>query len=156
MVLPVELAAKKSPIELQRLNAADSNAMVTLTDLAFPGFFRSRTYEMGTYYGAWLDSREESGQLIAMAGERLTLDGYTEVSAVCTHPEHRGKGLAANLIERVARDHVEQGVVSFLHVAAANTKAIELYRRLGFAETRRSMLTRLARPEVVDGGAPLM
>jgi ribosomal protein S18 acetylase RimI-like enzyme len=150
MVLPVELAAKKSPIELQRLNAADSNAMIALTDLAFPGFFRSRTYEMGTYYGAWLDSREESGQLIAMAGERLILDGYTEVSAVCTHPEHRGKGLAANLVERVARDHVEQGVVSFLHVAAANTKAIELYRRLGFAETRRVTLTRLARPESLE------
>ena len=130
MVLPVELAAKKSPIELQRLNAADSNAMVTLTDLAFPGFFRSRTYEMGTYYGAWLDSREESGQLIAMAGERLILDGYTEISAVCTHPEHRGKGLAANLIERVTRDHVEQGVVSFLHVAAANTKATTSWRNM--------------------------
>jgi ribosomal protein S18 acetylase RimI-like enzyme len=146
MVLTVELAAKDSPIELQRLSAADSNAMVALTDTAFPGFFRSRTYEMGTYYGAWLDSREESGQLIAMAGERLTLDGYTEISGVCTLPEHRGKGLAVSLIERVARDHVEQGVVSFLHVAAANTKAIDLYRRLGFVETRRATLTRLARP----------
>lgn len=68
MVLPVELAEKSPPIELERLNAGDSDAMVALTDVAFPGFFRSRTYEMGTYYGAWLDSREKSGQLIAMAG----------------------------------------------------------------------------------------
>jgi ribosomal protein S18 acetylase RimI-like enzyme len=147
MVLPVELAEKASPIELQRLSGADLDAMVALTDVAFPGFFRSHTYEMGTYYGAWLDSRDRSGQLIAMAGERLTLDGYTEISGVCTLPEHRGKGLAANLIARVARDHVEQSVVSFLHVAAANTNAIELYRRLGFVETRRPTLTRLARPE---------
>ena len=147
MVLPVELAGKSSPIELERLNAGDSDAMVALTDVAFPGFFRSHTYEMGTYYGAWSDSREESGQLIAMAGERLILDGYAEISGVCTHPEHRGKGLAASLIARVAQDHVEQGVVSFLHVAAANTNAIQLYRRLGFVEVRRSILTRLARPE---------
>ena len=147
MVLPVELAGKSSPIELERLNAGDSDAMVALTDVAFPGFFRSHTYEMGTYYGAWLDSREKSGQLIAMAGERLILDGYAEISGVCTHPEHRGKGLAASLIARVAQDHVEQGVVSFLHVAAANTNAIQLYRRLGFVEVRRSILTRLARPE---------
>jgi ribosomal protein S18 acetylase RimI-like enzyme len=147
MVLPVELAEKASPIELQRLSGADSDAMVALTDVAFPGFFRSHTYEMGTYYGAWLDSRERSGKLIAMAGERLTLDGYTEISGVCTLPEHRGKGLAANLIARVARGHVEQNVVSFLHVTATNTNAIELYRRLGFVETRRVTLTKLARPE---------
>jgi len=147
MVLPVELAEKASPIELQRLSGADSDAMVALTDVAFPGFFRSHTYEMGTYYGAWLDSRERSGKLIAMAGERLTLDGYTEISGVCTLPEHRGKGLAANLIARVARGHVEQSVVSFLHVTATNTNAIELYRRLGFVETRRVTLTKLARPE---------
>jgi predicted GNAT family acetyltransferase len=146
MMLPAELAMKASPIELQRLSGADADAMVALTDIAFPGFFRSRTYEMGAYYGAWLDSREESGQLIAMAGERITLDGYTEISGVCTHPQHRGKGLAPYLIARVARDHVEQGVVSYLHVAAANTNAIELYRRLGFVETRRPILTRLARP----------
>ncbi|MEA3177311.1 MAG: hypothetical protein QOI59_834 [Gammaproteobacteria bacterium] len=146
MMLPVEIAMKASPIELQRLSGADSDAMVALTDIAFPGFFRSHTYEMGTYYGAWLDSREKSGQLVAMAGERLSLDGYTEISGVCTHPEHRGKDLAANLIARVAKDHIEQGVVSFLHVAAANTEAIELYRRLGFVETRRPVLTRVARP----------
>ena len=144
MVLTRELDAKPSAIDL--LSAADADAMVALTDIAFPGFFRSHTYRMGTYYGVWLDSRDESGQLIAMGGERLTLDGYTEISGVCTHPDHRGKGLAANLIARVAQDHVEKSVVSFLHVTASNTNAIELYRRLGFVETRRAMLTRLARP----------
>jgi ribosomal protein S18 acetylase RimI-like enzyme len=146
MVLTRESAPTAPPIELQRLTPNDADAMVALTDVAFPGFFRSHTYEMGTYYGAWLDSREQSGQLIAMAGERITLDGYTEISGVCTHPDHRGKGLAATLIARVAQDHAEEGIVSFLHVAANNTNAIELYRRLGFVETRRAVLTRIARP----------
>jgi ribosomal protein S18 acetylase RimI-like enzyme len=150
MVLVTELAGKTSAIELERLTAADSAAMVALTDIAFPGFFRSRTYEMGAYYGARMSGLEASGAgvsapLMAMAGERLVLEGYTEISGVCTHPEHRGKGLAASLIARVARDHREQGVVSFLHVAAANTHAIDLYRRLGFVEVRRVTLTRFAR-----------
>jgi ribosomal protein S18 acetylase RimI-like enzyme len=146
MVLATELVEKASPIELERLTGADSDAMVTLTDLAYPGFFRSHTHEMGAYYGAWLDSREKSGQLIAMAGERLALDGFTEISGICTHPDHRGKGLAADLIARVARNHFEQGVVSFLHVTATNTKAIDLYARLGFVEVRKVTLTKLARP----------
>ena len=148
MVLNAALEEKPSAIKVERLSAADSDAMVALTDIAFPGFFRSRTYEMGAYYGSWSGARDANEQLIAMAGERLTLDGYTEISGVCTHPEHRGKGLAANLIARVARDHREQGLVSFLHVAAANTHAIDLYRRLGFAETRRIILTRFSRAAV--------
>jgi ribosomal protein S18 acetylase RimI-like enzyme len=143
MVLNAVLEEKPAPLRFERLTSVDSGAMVVLTDIAFPGFFRSRTYEMGTYYGAWLD-----GQLIAMAGERLALDGYTEISGVCTHPGHRGKGLAARLVARVARDHREQGVVSFLHVGAANTHAIDLYRRLGFVEARRITLTRLSRAAV--------
>ena len=146
MVLTRELPMRPSPIELQLLSEADADAMVALTDVAFPGFFRSHTHLMGTYYGAWLDSRDQSGQLIAMAGERLTLDGYTEISGVCTHPDHRGQGLATNLMARVAQDHLEEGIVSFLHVVADNTNAIQLYRRLGFVETRRSFLTRIARP----------
>lgn len=148
MVLTTELAEKPSTVELERLSPDDSAAMVALTDVAFPGFFRSRTYEMGAYYGAWPDSREASGQLIAMAGERMALDGYTEISGVCTHPEYRGKGLAANLIARVARHEREQGVVSFLHVSATNTHAIDLYRRLGFAHIRMITLTRFSRPAI--------
>jgi ribosomal protein S18 acetylase RimI-like enzyme len=153
MVLTTELAEKPMTSKLERLTADDSAAMVALTDIAFPGFFRSRTYLMGTYYGARMDGPQVNGvqasgptaPLMAMAGERLALDGYTEISGVCTHPEHRGKGLAANLIARVAAAQRQQGVVSFLHVASANTRAIDLYRRLGFVESRRVMLTRVSR-----------
>lgn len=157
MVLTTELAEKESPIAVERLSAADSPAMIALTDVAFPGFFRSRTHEMGAYYGARWDCTlpDESGPrasvggssppLMAMAGERMALEGYTEISGVCTHPLRRGKGLAANLIARLANDHQRQGVVSFLHVSAANAHAIDLYRRLGFAEARTITLTRFSR-----------
>jgi ribosomal protein S18 acetylase RimI-like enzyme len=145
MVLTGELSEPRSGPRLERLTAADADAMVALTDVAFPGFFRSHTHEMGAYFGVWLNDDRNTGQLIAMSGERLALEGYAEVSAVCTHPEHRGKGLAAQLVARVARHQREQGAVSFLHVTATNTNAVELYRRLGFVEARRWILTRLSR-----------
>ena len=100
--------------------------MVGLTDIAFPGFFRARTGEMGTYYGV-----REVGELVAMGGERLMPGRYTEISGVCTHPEHRGKGLASKLIWQLVRDHRRDGFVSWLHVTATNMNAIALYRRMG-------------------------
>lgn len=121
---------------------SDENAaeMVALTDIAFPGFFRPRTCEMGAYYGV-----RQHGELIAMGGERLVLDGHHEISGVCTHPAHRNKGLAANLIWQVVRDHRRQGVESFLHVASANQRAIRLYLYMGFEIRRTVTLHRISR-----------
>jgi len=116
---------------LRELGAADAPAMVALTDVAFPGFFRSRTYILGRYFGIEID-----GQLIAMAGERLALPGYREISAVCTHPAHTGKGYAANLIQHLIRVQAAAGLRSILHVGQANHRAISLYERLGFTRTR--------------------
>ncbi len=109
------------------LGAQDSPEMVELTTLCKPGPFGTRTHELGTYLGI-----RREGRLIAMAGERLKVPGYTEVSAVCTHPEHTGKGYAAALMMEVMRLIRERGETPFLHVREANTRAIELYNRLGF------------------------
>jgi predicted GNAT family acetyltransferase len=95
---------------------------------------------MGSYYGV-----RSEGELIAMGGERLTLDGYPEISGVCTHPAHRGKGLAASLIWEVATKHRRDGDVSWLHVNAENHNAIELYKRMGFNTVRKVKLHRLVR-----------
>jgi hypothetical protein len=88
------------------------------TDVAFPGFFRSRTCEMGSYYGVRSD-----GNLIAMGGERITLDGYPEISGICTHRAHRGQGHAASLICHLGRNHRRAGPVSWLQVSAENHHA---------------------------------
>ncbi len=127
-------------IEIARLSGANAGEMVALTDLAFPGFFRRRTCEMGSYYGVRSDD-----ELIAMGGERLMLEGYSEISGVCTHPAHRGKGLAASLIWRLVRDHRRAGLVSWLHVGAANRHAFDLYLRLGFEVVRTVTLHRVGR-----------
>jgi predicted GNAT family acetyltransferase len=114
--------------------------MVALTTLAFPGFFRQRTCETGSYYGV----RSPSGEFIAMGGERLKL-GFTEISAVCTHPSFRGRGLAAAIIWRLVREHRKESVVSWLHVASVNRRAAELYLRMGFEEIREVTLHRVLR-----------
>jgi predicted GNAT family acetyltransferase len=104
---------------------------------------------MGTYYGV-----RSGGELIGMAGERMMLDGYPEISGVCTHPAHRGKDIARNLIARLVRDHRRDGLVSWLHVGAENQRAIELYLRLGFKLVRKLTLTRVSRHSLPVAGEP--
>ena len=101
--------------------------MLELTALTKPGPFGSRTHELGTYLGIRCE-----GQLVAMAGERLKVPGYTEVSAVCTHPEHTGKGYARVLMTEIMRSIGERGETPFLHVRLDNVRAVEIYERLGF------------------------
>jgi GNAT superfamily N-acetyltransferase len=109
----------------------DAPAMVALTDLAFPGFFRSRTHQMGTYYGIRINN-----ELVAMAGERLAVPGFREISAVVTHPAHTGRGYATLLMNRLLQDHAAAGLKSFLHVSEHNSRAIAIYQRMGFVVLR--------------------
>jgi predicted GNAT family acetyltransferase len=110
-----------------RLGAEDAPEMVELAKLTKPGPFALRTHELGTYVGIRCE-----GKLVAMAGERLKVPGYTEVSAVCTHPDHTGKGYARVLMEEVMRGIGERGEIPFLHVRRDNTRAVALYEWLGF------------------------
>jgi len=142
MVLPEEVAPPTPALGIVPLSSNNASEMVALTDLAFPGFFRSRTCEMGSDYGV-----RSEGELIAMGGERITLDGYPEISGICTHPAHRGRGPAASLIWHLARNHRREGLVSWLHVSAENHHAIELYLRLGFTLARKVKLHRLCRSD---------
>jgi ribosomal protein S18 acetylase RimI-like enzyme len=135
----LEPAAAETPV-IRPLSAADGPAMVHLTDVAFPGLFRPRTYVLGRYFGIEID-----GELIAMAGERFAVPGFVEISAVCTHPAHTGRGYAARLIKHVLLYHADGGVRSFLHVAQNNARAIALYDRLGFHRTRAVHVHRLRR-----------
>jgi ribosomal protein S18 acetylase RimI-like enzyme len=126
--------------EIVPLSCDDAPEMMELIEIAFPGFFRSRTCQMGPYSGV-----RENGRLIAMAGDRLVTDKLREVSGVCTHPEHTGRGLATQLILHKLREHRERGFGSFLHAAASNTRAIPIYERLGFVHTRQFHLQRVRR-----------
>jgi ribosomal protein S18 acetylase RimI-like enzyme len=110
-----------------QLGEADVPEMLALTKLTKPGPFATRTREMGDYFGIRKD-----GALVAMAGERLRLPGFAEISAVCTHPEHLGQGHARRLIALLLERIQGRGERAFLHVREDNTRAVELYERLGF------------------------
>jgi predicted GNAT family acetyltransferase len=109
------------------LGEEDAADMLALASLTEPGPFFSETWRMGHFIGV-----RESGRLIAMAGQRMRVPGFTEVSAVCTHPDHRGKGLAGKLMRVIVDRIVCEGDAAFLHVYPDNSGAIGLYDALGF------------------------
>ena len=118
------------------LGAADVAEMLELVAETEPGPFLSRTIELGDYLGIRCD-----GALVAMAGERLRLDGWTEISAVCTKPAHRGRGLAAQLVGALISAIQLRSESAFLHVLSTNTTAIRLYEELGFRVRRTATVT---------------
>jgi ribosomal protein S18 acetylase RimI-like enzyme len=122
-----ELAEPADGREILELGAADAADMIELTELTKPGPFARRTHELGTYLGIRVDRK-----LVAMAGERLKVPGYTEISAICTHPDHTGRGYARVLTTEIMRRILARGETPFLHVRHDNRRAIELYERLGF------------------------
>jgi GNAT superfamily N-acetyltransferase len=138
MIYPEDLALPDAkPFEIEPLDCYHGPEMVALTDVAFPGLFRISTCKMGSYYGIRVGD-----QLVAMAGERFVMDPIREISAVCTHPDHRGKGYAAALMRRVMEDHRRDGNISVLHVVTTNP-AYNLYLNLGFQTLRRVDVHRL-------------
>jgi predicted GNAT family acetyltransferase len=126
--------------EMIALSDADGAEMLALATLTRPGPFFARTHQLGDFFGV-----KAGGRLVAMAGERMKPDGFTEVSGVCTHPEHRGRGYAGALMRRVAGRILARGETPFLHAYASNRGAIALYETLGFSLRREVLMTRLTR-----------
>src|SRR5260370_36302360 len=115
--------------------------MLALTELTRPGPFSKRTPELGSYLGIY-----EPGQLVAMAGERIRFPGYAEISAVCTHPDHRGRGYASSLVSALIQRITRRDETPFLHVRRENVEAIRVYEKLGF-NTRRNLNFRIVKRE---------
>ena len=122
------------------LDESDAAEMLALATLTKPGPYRARTHELGDFIGV-----REGGRLVAMAGERMKPEGFAEVSAVCTHPDHRGRGYAGALMRQVAARMLARGETPFLHAYASNTGAIGLYEALGFRLRREMVMTVLVR-----------
>jgi len=114
-------------VDAVELSADDVPDMLGLVAIARPGPFLRRTIEMGEYLGVREDNR-----LVAMAGQRLHLSGFCEISAVCTHPDHRGRGYAGALTTMQAELILARQETPFLHLAPGNDVAMRLYERLGF------------------------
>lgn len=131
--------AVQPDFEILPLGEADAPQMLELATLTRPGPFFRRTHQLGPFVGVKVD-----GRLVAMAGERIRAEGFGEISGVCTHPDHRGRGYAAALMTRVAERVFARGETPVLHSLADNAGAIALYQRLGFALRRELTFTVLA------------
>lgn len=134
------VTALPEDVALRPLTSEDVPAMRELAELTEPGPFGKRTIELGAFFGLF-----GAGRLLAMAGQRLRLPGFVEVSAVCTRPEARGRGYASVLMSEVMAHIVRGGSIPMLHVFAANESAIRVYEALGFRQ-RRSLHLAVLKP----------
>lgn len=127
---PIDIAITENIVPLQ--SEAQKKELFDLINLVQPGYFRPKTTELGNYYGIYQDD-----MLIAVTGERMKMNAYTEVSAVVTHPAHTGKGYAKQLIAHTCNKIVEENKTPYLHVVESNVAAIGLYEKLGFYTRRK-------------------
>lgn len=136
-IVGVQMVHKKqvpydfSSISIVPLHEKNIDEMVALATLTKPGPFATRTIDFGYYYGIF-----ENGKLVAMAGQRMHVARFNEISAVCTHPDYLGKGYATALTQHQVNLIYEQGYQPFLHTRGDNDRAIEVYKRLGFEISR--------------------
>jgi GNAT superfamily N-acetyltransferase len=124
--------ASRSPLpegdaDIVALGASDVAEMLALVELTKPGPFRLRTVELGTYIGI-----RDGGRLVAMAGERMWVGTFRELSAVCTHPDAQGRGYARALIARVVNRMLRAGETPFLNVENSKGHVVDLYAALAF------------------------
>lgn len=130
MVCTMPLVVTEGP-EILPLSEAHRADVLALTALVYPHYFRPRTMEMGRYFGIY-----QEGRLAAIIGERLGTDTFTEMSAICTHPDFNGRGYARRLTAMLTNDTLERGRTPFLHVSHENTRAKQLYEQIGFRHRR--------------------
>lgn len=113
--------------EIVELSETHLDDLLGLVKIVYPEYFKKKTASLGKYYGIF-----KNNQLVAVTGERMKMNDFTEVSAVITHPEHTGKEYAKQLVTHTANAILDKQDTPFLHVSAANFKAIQLYEKLGF------------------------
>lgn len=134
---PFPFADEEGILNLASVDAAEMLALAALTK---PGPFLPRTHELGQFMGI-----RDGGVLVAMAGERMKIPGFTEVSGVCTHPDYQGRGLGRRLVQAIAARVSARGETPFLHTFANNVGAIRLYEKMGFELRSKMFITVLRR-----------
>ena len=139
MICLVEITIKLGATVIQ-LSDAEADQMTALTKLVMPGYYKHDTKLMGDYYGIM-----DNHQLVAMAGERICLNGLTEISAVVTHPAFTGRTYAQQLVAQVVNKNIAAGIIPFLHTGHTNERAIRMYEYLGFKKRRLINFTKIKR-----------
>lgn len=118
--------------EIIQLNTDKKADLIELVNLVQPGYFKEKTPLLGNYYGIY-----KNHKLVAVTGERMKMNAFSEISAVVTHPDFTGKGLAKQLVAFTANEIFKEEKLPYLHVAETNIGAIKLYEKLGFTTRRK-------------------
>jgi len=95
-----------------------------------------RIQKLGQFLGI-REQGSEGSKLVAMGGLRLHLPGYREITTVATLPGHEGRGYATAIVRALIDRIRSRGDRPFLTVRNDNTRAVEIYHRLGFKERTR-------------------
>lgn len=81
---------------------------------------------------------EEAGELVAVAGQVSEPSGAAHLLSVCTHPDHRGRGLAREVCTRIMSAAIADGApMLVLEMYTANEAGRRAYSALGFVERGR-------------------
>jgi len=131
-----------------RLGAERVPQLLELVSLTQPGPFGARSVELGQYFGVL-----DEGRLVAMAGERMAAGAFTEISAVCTHPDFQGRGYARRLVAKLVRFELQRNQTPFLHVMHDNGHARRIYERMGFRHYNELPVRVVSRRDVPPKGA---
>lgn len=131
MIARERMAVTGDSVPISLLTPEDDTELFNLVNKVQPGYYLPGTHRLGNYFGIRQDDR-----LVAVAGERIRLEGLTEISAICTDPDYTGRQYAQHLIAHICNTCLDQGIAPFLHVLQTNQRAIRLYEYLGFRQRR--------------------
>jgi len=135
--MPLQVAITEKLVPLDKTNREE---MFDLVSKVFPGYYLPGTAVMGDYFGIF-----KEGKLVSMAGERLCMEGLTEISTVVTHPGHGGRKYAQQLVTHLNNKNLQQGNIPFLHTGSGNERAIKIYELLGYKKRRIIPVTKIKR-----------
>lgn len=140
-MLPAKIPPPADDARIELLTEADAQEMLDLATLTRPGPFTLRAQALGEFHGVRI-----GGRIVAMAGERMKQEGYTELSGVCVHPDFRGQGLARLVSIHITHRILARGDTPYLHAWDHNAAAIALYESIGYA-TRVRLNVKVVRRE---------
>lgn len=126
---PIDIAINEPII---KLTDEHIDVLYEMVNLVQPGYFKKKTALLGNYYGIF-----KNEELVSVIGERMQMNDFIEVSAVVTHPNHTKKGYAKQLVVHTVNEIFKQNKIPYLHVIEDNSRAIQLYEKLGFSTRRK-------------------